>query len=86
MAHRFGGERAPHQQSDVERLGDLGLGRALVEDLLDPMLDSVEAVLGDRHRERRQFLVLLGQRAVGKDHLAEGAEGPEGTVSLLASR
>jgi hypothetical protein len=45
VARRLRGERAAHQQADVERLGDLRFRCALVEDLLDAMVDSVKAVL-----------------------------------------
>src|SRR5882762_9030655 len=38
------------------------------------MVDSVETVLRDGHRERRELLVLLGQRAVGEHLLADLAE------------
>src|SRR5436309_8801603 len=38
------------------------------------MVDSVEAVLRDGHRERSQLLVLLGERAVGEHLLADLAE------------
>src|SRR3990172_8892190 len=67
VAHRLGGQRP----------GDLLLRRPQVEDLLDAVLDSVEAVLGDRHRQCRELLVLLGQRAVGEDLLAQVLEGAE---------
>jgi hypothetical protein len=60
VADGFHRQRAAHEQSDVEGLGDFRLAGALVEDLLDPMIDSVEAVLRHRHRQSRQLLVLLG--------------------------
>jgi hypothetical protein len=42
---RFHGERTTHEHADVQRLGDLGVSGALVEDLLDAVIDSVEAIL-----------------------------------------
>src|SRR5947207_4880571 len=38
------------------------------------MVDSVETVLRDGHRERGELLVLLGERAVGEHLLADLAE------------
>ena len=75
MTHGLDRERPAHQDADVDGLGDLGVRRALVEDLLDSMIDSVEAVLRDRHCQRRELLVLLRDRAVGEDLLAQVAEG-----------
>jgi hypothetical protein len=45
VADGLDGERAAHQHADVQRLRDLGIRGALVEDLLDAVVDSVEAVL-----------------------------------------
>ena len=77
MPHGLGRQRAAHQQPDVERLRDLRLRRALVEDLLDAVVDSVEAVLGDGDGERGQLLVLLAQGAGREDLLAEVTERAE---------
>src|SRR6185436_12719822 len=52
-----------------------GLAGAQVEDLLHAVLDSVEAVLGNRHRQRGELLVLLRQGPVGEYALAQIAEG-----------
>jgi hypothetical protein len=45
VSDRLHRERASHQDADIQRLGDLGVRRALVEDLLDAVIDSVETVL-----------------------------------------
>jgi hypothetical protein len=45
VADRLRRQRAAHQEPDVERFGDLLVGGAQVEDLLDAVVDSVEAVL-----------------------------------------
>ena len=74
MADGLGRQRPPHEQPDVQRLADLHVRRALVEDLLDAVVDSVEAVLRDRHRQRGQLLVLLRERAIGEDLPAEVTE------------
>lgn len=50
VAHRFGRQGSPHQQADVQRLRQLRVRPAQVEDLLDTMVNSVEAVLRDGHR------------------------------------
>src|SRR5205085_626539 len=47
--------------------------RPEVEDLLNAVVHSVEAVLRDRDGERRQLLVLLRDRAGGEHALAEVA-------------
>src|SRR3989337_1213796 len=64
---------ASHDSADVERLRDLRVRRAQVEDLLHAVLDSVEAVLDDRDTESRQLLVLLAEGPVGEHPPADGA-------------
>src|SRR5262245_47423587 len=59
VTHRLHRQRTAHQERDVERLRDFFLARPEAEDLLDPMIDSVEAVLRDGNGERHQLLVLL---------------------------
>ncbi len=64
MAHGFHRERPAHQQPHIHGFRQLRLGPIQVEDLLDSVLDSVEAILGDGDGERHQLLVLLGQDTV----------------------
>jgi hypothetical protein len=45
VSDRFHGQRTAHQHADVEGLGNLFVRRSQVEDLLDAVIDSVEAVL-----------------------------------------
>src|SRR5574341_345553 len=71
VPHRLAGEGAAHEQRHVQRLGDLGLRGTQVEDLLHPMVDSLEAVLRDGHRQGHQLLVLLAEGAVREHGLAE---------------
>ena len=54
MADGLHGQRAAHQHADVERLRDLLIRGSQVEDLLDSVVDSVEAVLGNGDCQRRQ--------------------------------
>src|ERR1700730_4852217 len=75
MAYGLHADRASHNRADVESLGDLAVARTQVEDLLHAVLDSIEAILHDGHRQCRQFLVLLAQRAVGEDTFADLAHG-----------
>jgi hypothetical protein len=75
----FGGQGAAHEQADVQGLGDLRVGRTQVEDLLDSVIDSVEAVLRNGHRQRRQLLVFAGQRPLSEH---PPAQLPEGGVHL----
>jgi hypothetical protein len=49
VPHRLGRQGATHQQTHVQGLRQLGVGPTQVEDLLDAMVNSVEAVLRDRH-------------------------------------
>ena len=58
MTNRLGGDRTGHQQSDVQGLGNLAKVRARVEDLLDPVLDSVEAILRNGDGQRGEELLL----------------------------
>ncbi len=68
MAHGFHRERPAHQQPDIHGLRQLRLGPIQVEDLLDSVLDSVEAILGDGDGECHQLLVLLAEGTVS-EHL-----------------
>src|SRR5580765_719005 len=70
MAYRLHADRTSHDRADVERLRDLRVRGTQVEDLLHAMLDSVETVLHDGHREGGELLVLLAQRPVREHALA----------------
>jgi hypothetical protein len=50
VADGLGCQRAAHQEPDIQGFGDLLVGRPQVEDLLDAVVDSVEAVLGHGDR------------------------------------
>ena len=72
MAHRLRRQGATHRQADVQGLRQLGVGPAQVEDLLDTMVNSFEAVLRHRHGQRHELLVLPADGPVGEHLLLEG--------------
>ncbi len=64
MPHRLDRKGPAHQHPHVHGFRQLRLGSIQVEDLLDSVLDSVEAILGDGDGECHQFLVLLAECTV----------------------
>jgi len=86
IAHGLHGQASTHVEPDVKRLGDFGIRRAQVEDLLHAVLHSLPAVRDHGYGEGRELLVLLGDGAVSEDsaaHLPHGAGYAHGRVGDL---